>query len=380
MTTKNSLAAALAGAAILAVPAAAAAHPSVYETDAVIADAGAPDGFTTQRRYVVANHGFTYVLRESNGKTTGGTISYAKAPSALRGAATYDVLATPPDSANAAIPSPISGAQPHATCDVPALTSESAIRSWQGTDPFYAYVPFQRGAAGLEDDPATWIPKVEELTGVDLSAIPDTDAARKAACEDLTGATYVPADATQSTVAAFNSGLIAETVEQTEAPLRARIATFEQRLAAAEAAQRTATTARAAAEAARTAAEARATAAEARLAGAGAPGGAAVIGATGPKGRISPSRLASSGVPVAVTGPAGQVVRVRGTVAAKVARRLRLASTVLGSKAGTIGRDGRATITVRPSAAARARLRKASGSVPVRLEVVSAAVKVTASR
>ena len=103
------------------------------------------------------------------------------------------------------------GAQAHATCSgVPALASESAILGWQGTDPFYTYVPFQATTAGLEDDPAMWLDDVKALTGVTLT--PSTNLTT--ACWGL-GGTLVPADATQSTNAAFNSGAL----EHATAPL-----------------------------------------------------------------------------------------------------------------------------------------------------------------
>jgi hypothetical protein len=348
----------LLGLGALALPAAAAAHPSVYETSARVAVTPAtdPPTFTDQVRYVVANHGYTYVLRESNGTTTGGVVNYAKAPSALRSTPGYDVLTY-------STPSAVTGAQAHATCDVPALTDPAAIRAWQGTDPFYAYVPFQRGSAGLEDHPADWLTVVQARTGVDLTQVADTDAAREAACEALPGATassYVPADATQTTSVAFNSGLVADTIAATEGPLKAQIATFEQRVAELDAARR--------------AAEARAAAAEAQ-----APA-ARPIAATLAAASITPTRIATRGLPVAVTGPAGQRVRVRATVTQAVARKLRLSSTVLGSKAAVLDRAGTATVTVKPGRAAGTRLRKATTKVPVRLDVVTGSVTATVAR
>ena len=59
-------AAALAAAAALAVPAVAFAHPSVYQSTA---KTGAGARRTESARYVVTNHGYSYVLKESNGLT-----------------------------------------------------------------------------------------------------------------------------------------------------------------------------------------------------------------------------------------------------------------------------------------------------------------------
>ena len=142
----------------------------------------------------------------------------------LAAATDYDVFSNPPQG-------PATGAQVHATCDVPALTTPTVIRSWQGTDPFYAYVPFQRTAAGFDDKASTWLGIVTTATGVDLQVLDDTDAAREAACEALPGASassYVPADATQSTKAAWALGPVEEAVK----PLEEHVASLTSDLAA----------------------------------------------------------------------------------------------------------------------------------------------------
>jgi hypothetical protein len=362
MTTKQTLAtAAVIGAATaLAVPAVAGAHPSVYSIGAKVAVPGtSPTTYADQTRYVIPNDGVVFALRETNGSTATsaeawrrrGVISYAKA-AGRSGAAIVNS-----DAAE-------SGAQPHATCHVPSLETDSAILSWQH-DPFYAYVPFQRGNSGpgLKDDPATWIPVVKQLTGVDLNAIPDTDAARQAACETTLGGTYVKADETQSTVASLSSALIADTQKATAAPFQAQIQTLQDAAAAAQARQ---------------------AATDAQLAAANAKLGQAPVArpltAKLERDRLTPTALVASGVPVAVTGPAGQAVRVRATVTAAQARKLGLPSTVLGSKGGTVGTAGTARIVVRPSAAQGRRLRAAKGSVRVTLELVVDTTRATVAR
>jgi len=369
MTTKTTVrTVALVGVvSALSVPAVASAHPAVYSQTARVnvAPAGSPASYADEERYVVANHGFTYVLRESNGRGAGsagtlarGVITYAKA----EGKGKTDGFV---DSAAAR-----TGVQAHATCEIPAgpksLSDETTIRSWQGAtvedkgEPFYAYVPFQTGSAGLEDDPAKWLPVVQAKTGVDLRTVGDTDAAREAACEaPAVGGTYYPADATQSTNAAFNSGLIAET----KAPLEARIATFEQTLAAAQAKQ--------------AATDAQLAAATAKP---GLPGATKPLAATLAKKAFTPAQLASSGVPVSITGPAGQRVRVRASVSAAQARRHGLNSTILGSKAGVVGQDGTGSVAVKPSKTQGRKLRSAKGSVPVTLELVVGTTKATVAR
>ena len=200
---------ALALAAVLALPATAAAHPSVYkDTAQTVPDESQPTVLEPQTRYVVANHGFTYVLRETNLRDTGGMLDYKSLPGPYRATLTWNEL----------VAAGTRGVQPHATCEVAALTSEQAIRSWQDEDPFYAYIPFQTASAGLDDDPATWIPEVKARTGVDLATVADP----AAACAGL-GGTYVPADETQSSNAQFNSGLIEHEVE----PLKTALADAE---------------------------------------------------------------------------------------------------------------------------------------------------------
>jgi len=327
----------------LAVPAAASAHPSVYTSDAQLADNPSdPTDLTAQTRYVVANHGFTYVLREDNEEGLDGdhrgVFDYKVLPSAYRATLTdWD------DLRNAGA----TDAQAHATCRVPQLETEAAVRSWQGTDPFYAYVPFQKGSAGLEDDPATWIPKVKDLTGgaVDLAVI-DTPAAAEAACEALPGAdasSYVPADSTQSSNEAFNSGLIEHTTE----PLETEIASLK---AAAATTATAMTTLQGLLDAAK--------AEIAKLTAAAAP-----MTVTLPTASAKGKTIAKNGATVALTGPGGAPVNVKLAVSERQGRKLKLKSSVLASAKATLGADGRATVTLKPGKAARRALNKLKRSV-----------------
>jgi hypothetical protein len=230
------LAVAAAAVAALAVPAAASAHPSVYESDA---RTGNPP--VAQLRYVVSNHGFNYVLRESNGIDNGdgfGVMDYKFMPNPWRGTLTTAQLLDQGDT----------DLQVHSTCwDADAtidgdvaeqLWTTSAIANWQDTaapiEPFYNYVPFQATSAGLEDDPSTWIDDVQTLTGVNLGA-PGADPA--ALCAGI-GGNLIAADATTSAIPAFNSGLIAHTAE----PLEEEIAALEQTAARSDADAKAATT------------------------------------------------------------------------------------------------------------------------------------------
>ena len=189
-------AAALAATAVLAVPSFALAHGSVYQSKAYT---GA--GLTEETRYFITNHGFSYVIKETNGITDAsgadakkGMVAYNFAPSAWRSGKAFAVVMAQAGTA----------AQPHATClDAPALESEAAIKSWQG-DPFYNYVPFQTESAGLEDDPAKWLATLAGagVTAADLATVES----RTAKCTAL-GGTYTPADTITTQASALSEGL-----------------------------------------------------------------------------------------------------------------------------------------------------------------------------
>ncbi len=352
----SALAGATVAAAALAIPAAVSAHPSVYVTSApILAPAGlcsatgATPPYTaaaflatcvTQTRYVFTNHGNTYLLRESNGKTTGGAISYAHRPAGLAAATDYDVFSNPPQG-------PATGAQVHATCDVPALTTPTVIRSWQGTDPFYAYVPFQRTAAGFDDKASTWLGIVTTATGVDLQVLDDTDAAREAACEALPGASassYVPADATQSTKAAWALGPVEAAVKPLEehvTSLTTDLAAKATELSTVKGALSNATTEIASLKAALT-----------RL--------KLTFGA-------SPSldALAANGLALKLVGPASQTANVRLLVPADKLKKLGLKSRIIGTQKVVIAADGTASLTLKTTATAASALKKHTGKLSV---------------
>lgn len=320
-------------ATMLAAPAAALGHGSVYSTDAKVAvtPATTPPTFTTQKRYVVANHGFAYVLRETNGRTTKGMINYAAAPGALRNQPGYNVLTD----AGAD-----SGAQPHATCSAPALQTDAAIRGWQEADPFYNYVPFQAGAAGLEDTPSHWIEDVKALTTVDLATIAPSGLA--AACTGI-GGTFTPADETQTTGTAFTAGA----VEEAEKPLEAKIATLEGQATSLQGDV------------------AKLQAANAALQGIG-----RTLKLDVPASAPEASVLAS-GLTAALTGPTLGVVEVRVQVSEAKAKALKLKSRVLGRAYKTLGADGSGNVTVTMSSTAAAALKKAKGATGITVVATS---------
>lgn len=234
--------------ALLAVTGIAGAHPSVYTSGA----RSAPSGFTyggtggtglvTTPRYVVANHGYVKVFTESNGvsgtpgggpseSTGGGVLDYKWMPSAYR-------TALKADSVNGGnkvfLAEANTGVQVHATCvgnsgDAAKLSQVTNILAWQEADPFYGYVPFQPQSAGLGDTPDEWVPLVDSLTGVDLSAVTDTstDAGHPLAtlCAGI-GGTLVKPDTLQSAGSAFASADIADAVTAATGPLNSQITTL----------------------------------------------------------------------------------------------------------------------------------------------------------
>jgi hypothetical protein len=296
-------------AAVLALPATAFAHGSVYQSTAKV---GATR--TDETRYVITNHGFTYVLTEDNGLTgVKGMVAYNLIPSAWRTGKTKTEILTAGGT----------GAQPHATCTgVPALESEATILSWQGADPFYNYIPFQSAAAGLEDDPATWLPKLT-AAGFDTSKLGDA-ATAKAECEKVPGAVYVRADKTATTTASLAAGTV-EPLEEEITALKATNSTTVGQNAALTIQVATLTT--------------DLTAAKTQIAG-------LMLSAR-------PMTLALSGATATVSGPPLRAVTVTLSVSAAEAKKLKLKSTVIGKQTATTSAAGTATITVKPIKAVR---------------------------
>ncbi|HWM11470.1 MAG TPA: hypothetical protein VNO82_19085 [Solirubrobacteraceae bacterium] len=325
----------------LAVPVAASAHPSVYTSDA---RTGNPP--TPKKRYVVANHGFTYVLEEANGKDDDfGVMDYKFMPTAYRNTLATDALLDEGDT----------GVQVHATCwdadavadgdEVEDLWDWQAIAAWQDTtapiEPFYNYIPFQTTSAGLDDVPATWLDDVQTLTGVNLGADP------AAQCTSI-GGQLVAADTTTSSNAAFNSGLIAQTVE----PLEAEKAAALQTAATAEAAAKAATARALAAESALAAERMRFTV---KLA----------------DGRQAARRVANRGAAVELTGPPSRDVTVRLLIASARAKALGLKSNALGRATTTTGEDGTGTVTVEVTRKAERALKDVRSALKLSVSAVA---------
>lgn len=349
----------------LALPASAAAAPSVYSVVAKTGNPGVtfatdPTGAAltnTQTQYVLSADGYAVGFAEDNGVTTDGALDYAQLPADYRAPMTAEEKRTYGPAQT--------GLQAHATCSAVASLSDGAtIRAWQSADPSFDYVPWQKAAAGVGDDPRTWLPVVRGATGVDLSALASA-ADFRAACEGL-GGTYHAAD-TQSAVA---TALIAGAL----APLQAQIATLQRDLAtlrrAKEASDRAAATAREAQRLAETTYQSFFT---------------KPIELTLAAKRFQPR----DGVAL-VTGSPTDPVRVSLEVTRRVARRLGLSDTVLVEALREIDGNGAALLTLRPDAEtagllerwlaakpraasrrARASAKAAARSIPVKVVAVS---------
>lgn len=325
----------------LALPASAAAAPSVYSVDAKTGDAGVtfltdPTGASltsTQRQYVVAGDGYAVGFKETNGVSGDGVLNYAVLPSDYRAPMTAEQKRT-----YAAAQTDV---QPHATCSgVAALSSGANILAWQSAsaDPVYDYIPWQKTSAGLGDDPAKWIAVVKTATGVDLSTLAST-AAFTTACTNL-GGTYHAADAS-SAVATL---LIADAV----APLQKQITTLTAAKATSDKAAATATDARKLAEAAYQALFTR------------------PIDLTLAAKRFAPQ----SGVAL-ITGSATDPVHVTLEVSKKQKKALGISSRVLAEFDSEISSEGAALITLKPEKSVLKRLAKHKKPIPVTVLAVS---------
>jgi hypothetical protein len=295
--------AAIAATALVA-PAGALAAPSVFTQTAKVVPAGQTPtaawtqaDLTDQGQYLVNENGFPLALRESNGKLDHGVLSFDVLPSA------YRALLQPARW----IEESATGAQPHATCDAPALTTDAVVLGWQGAEPHYGYIPFQATSAGLGDVPSTWVSKVKAASGVTLTA--STDLA--AACAGI-GGTFAPADATVTSSAALATGVTA--------PLQAKITEL--------------TTARDAALTAKTKAEAEVK----RL----------TLAATPFAIKVPSSATLQRGLEVNVTGPPGRPVFIRIQISEAKRKALKLRYRTLGTGAGKTDEKGKALVIVAP--------------------------------
>ena len=195
--------------AALAVPASALAHRIGLHDHGQGRDATRairPVTGRTRPHYVVTNHGFTFVLREDNGDTDKGMINYKVLPGAYRNRAG---LHAGRQAVRGRHGRPAARDVPRR----PALERRSGDpRVAEGNDPFYEYVPFQATSAGLEDDPAKWLPVVLARTGIDLA---DGDRPGGGLRAASAAPTRRPTGSLTS-ARALNSGTIAQAVDPLE--------------------------------------------------------------------------------------------------------------------------------------------------------------------
>ena len=355
-----------AGAATLIAAPAALSHPSTMEYVArVCPSSGACNAgtLTDQTQYVIMEHGYVTVLKESNSALNRGILNLKNLPSGYRSGLankaawfTADAgMATPfPNGRTGAADT---GAQPHATCrGVAALesgnpTGDANVLGWQGTDPFFNYVPWQATASGLDDklEVESWLATASRVSGVTLTTS-STVAEFTAACTGL-GGTYTAADSTVTTIASASSGAVADAV----APLNTQIADLQSQVSVLEGkvAQGVADTA----------------ASVARLA-------PFRVAFASPK--VSRTSVAADGIRVTVTGPTGRTARVVVRTRESAAARLGL-PVVLGTAAGAPGADGTVSLKVSPGKGALRRIRDSKGSVPLIAEVLPAETPGTAT-
>jgi hypothetical protein len=314
-------------AATLAVPSAATALPSVFETTARFVPVGQTPlpswtslDLTPESRYLVTNAGATYSLRESNGRLSGGILAGDRLPASYRSVITKTQWLAEGDT----------GAQPHATCDVPSLNAESAILGWQGAEPAYDYVPFQATTAGLGDDPASWLPTVKAATGLTLT--PATNLST--ACTGL-GGTFVPADTVVAPAASFAGALTA--------PLEAQVKKLQADKAAVDAAK------------------AKADAEVKRL----------TLENTPLKVAVSTAATLARGLEVDVTGPPNRLVFVRVTVSEYQRKKLKIKYRTLGVGTGTSDAKGKVRVVAAPRKDTAGVLLKQQTALPVTVNALT---------
>ena len=148
-------------------------------------------GLEPQTRYVVTNHGFTYVLRRPTARPTSGMINYKVVPRAYR-----DTLTRTGPAGARATPA----RRPHATCAA-SPRSRPRPRSWRGRAPTRSTTTsLPEGRGRPRGRPRDVDRGRRGPTGVDLAtADPATSCAAK-------GGTYTPADETLSTAKALAAG------------------------------------------------------------------------------------------------------------------------------------------------------------------------------
>ena len=307
--------------AVLAVPAVASAHPSVYKVTPKVAPGG--DTFNNDPtganltdgtpQYVVASDG--YAIRLTNNNTvsgvqadgTAGVVNFSQMPGSWRAApmTAQDKLAYAPAQTDV---------QAHATCTDSTLNTPANVWAWQqrsDNDPFFNYIPWQKTSAGLGDDPSTWIALIKNLTGIDLSTLPDSEL--KAACENPpVSGHYHAADQ----IASITTAMIADAVS----PLQSQVSQLQNQVGVLQAGKT-------ASDAAAAAAATEAAAAKNR-----------------PLTLTLSAKKFDTGVAM-VTGAPGTAVTVKMLLSSSAAKKLKISRTI-SSKKATLDAQGAELLTL----------------------------------
>jgi TolA-binding protein len=357
----------------LALPASASAHPGVLEVMAEVAPCTPsntmdPSNCTDQRQYAVLNDGITQVWRESSPTATlgRGLVNYKKLPTAVR-------TNLGNDKTTWLIPAIITDLQIHATCrdggvgtDAEKLEMPANVVSWQN-DPFYDYIPFQKASANFGDNPASWIPVVKTLTGVDLDTVADP----AAACASI-GGTFTPADplVTNATSASSATILAATTPLNNQiTSLNDQVTGLNGQVAGLGGQVNTLTGQLAALQEQKNASDATAAALRAQVASLKTPLVVKLV-----------SSSKTNGATVDVTGPPLSAVTVQLATTAAKAKSLGLPTNVLGTSTKTLDATGKLRVAVAFSKAAAKALKNNKGSLPLSVTALSAAKSNTVSK
>ncbi|MCB0880079.1 MAG: hypothetical protein KDC46_13995 [Thermoleophilia bacterium] len=175
----------------------------------------------TQEYYVIAEHGYAPLLKETNGSQEGGMLNLKRLPGTYRtsggmtGADWLTFAAAQTD------------VQAHPVCEgVSDLQSSANIlaANENPAQPFWNYVPFTKSSSNIADDPADWTDVLQTVLDTNLGAgtydATNTAAEFETACDGL-GGVYRPADAAGATSPIYSAALSDETT-----PLNSQITTL----------------------------------------------------------------------------------------------------------------------------------------------------------
>lgn len=322
---------------------------------------GDPTGATlpTQQYYVIAEHGYSPLLKETNGSDEGGMLNLKRLPGTYRAAATgaqwlsFAIAQT--------------DVQAHPVCEGVAELQDPAnilLANENPAEPFWNYVPFTKTSAGIADTPDQWadvLTTVFNAHALNLGAT-TTAAEFKTACETGLGGIYREADAAGAASVIYSAALT-DAITAAVAPKDLEIAaktteltTKNARITELEGLNATLTTAKTAAE------KALADAQTALAAERNRP-----ITLT-----LSARRFDHDHAIALVTGSNGVAVTVRLQVTKAVAKALGVKSTILGSAKATFDQAGARLVWVKPGKAALEALHEATDAVPVTVVVSDA--------